>query len=62
MKLARKLILAMVLGIFAVMVINAYLRLRSQEEFFEAESGRDLRTAARALASGVTVRAPSAAS
>jgi signal transduction histidine kinase len=53
MKLARKLILAMVLGIFAVMVVNAYLRLRSQEEFFEAESERDLRTAARALASGI---------
>jgi len=53
MKLARKLILAMVLGIFAVMTINAYLRLRSQVEFFEAEAGRDLRTAARSLASGI---------
>jgi len=53
MKLARKLILALVVGIFVVMSINAYLRLRNQEEFFRTESERDLRTAARALASGI---------
>jgi len=53
MKLARKLILALVVGIFAVMACNAYLRLRSQERFFKTDSERDLRAAARALASGV---------
>ena len=53
MKLARKLILALVVGIFAVMAFNAYLRLRSQEQFFKADSERDLRAAARALATGI---------
>jgi signal transduction histidine kinase len=53
MKLARKLILALVVGIFSVMAFNAYLRLQSQETFFKADSERDLRAAARALASGV---------
>jgi signal transduction histidine kinase len=52
MKLARKLILALVVAIFAVMACNAYLRLRSQVHFFEVESERDLRATARALASG----------
>src|SRR5690606_26786946 len=40
-------------GIFAVMAFNAYLRLRSQTAFFEVDSERDLRAAARAPASGV---------
>jgi len=53
MKLARKLIFALVVGIFAVMACNAYLRLRSQVLFFQADSERDLRAAARALASGI---------
>ena len=53
MKLARKLILALVVGIFVVMACNAYLRVRSQVQFFKVDSERDLRAAARALASGV---------
>jgi len=53
LRLARKLIAALVVGIFAVMAFNAYLRLRSQTAFFEIDSERDLRAAARALASGV---------
>ncbi|MEW6269173.1 MAG: histidine kinase dimerization/phospho-acceptor domain-containing protein [Thermodesulfobacteriota bacterium] len=52
MRLARKLILALVVAIFAVMACNAYLRLRSQVHFFDVESERDLRATARALASG----------
>ena len=53
MKLARKLIFALVVGIFAVMGCNAYLRLRSQVKFFQLDSEHDLRAAARALASGI---------
>ena len=53
MKLARKLILALVAGIFAVMALNAYLRLQTQEQFFKVDSERDLRAAARALKSGI---------
>src|SRR5262245_18184868 len=52
MKLARKLIVALCIAIFAVMAFQAWLRLRSQERFFAADSTRDLRSTARAMASG----------
>src|SRR5690242_7789753 len=52
MKLARKLIVALCIAIFAVMAFQAWLRLRSQERFFAADSTRDLRATARAIASG----------
>jgi two-component system NtrC family sensor kinase len=52
MKLARKLIVALCIAIFAVMALQAWLRLRSQEQFFAADSTRDLRATARAIASG----------
>jgi signal transduction histidine kinase len=53
MKLARKLIVALCIAIFAVMACQAWLRLRSQEQFFAADSTRDLRATARAIASGI---------
>ena len=53
MKLARKLIVALCITIFAAMAFQAYLRLKSQERFFAADSLRDLRATARATASGV---------
>jgi signal transduction histidine kinase len=53
MKLARKLILALVIAIFAVMACNAYLRFLSQKRFLAYDSERDLRTTARAMASGI---------
>jgi signal transduction histidine kinase len=53
MKLARKLIVALCITIFAAMGFQAFLRLRSQERFFAADSLRDLRATARATASGV---------
>ena len=52
MKLARKLIVALCIAIFAVMAFQAWLRVRSQERFFAADSTRDLRATARAIASG----------
>lgn len=53
MKLARKLIIALCVTIFAAMAFQAFLRLKSQERFFAADSLRDLRATARATASGI---------
>ncbi len=53
MKLARKLLFALVVAIFAVMACNAYLRFLSQKSFLENDSDRDLRATARAMASGI---------
>ena len=53
MKLARKLVLALVLGIIAVMSLNGYLRLRAERTLFEDDSLRDLRAMGRALSAGV---------
>ena len=52
MKLARKLIVALCLAIFVVMALQAWIRLQSQERYFAADSARDLRATARAIASG----------
>lgn len=52
MRLARKLIFALVVGIFAVMAFNAYSRLRSEVVLFEADAVRDLRAMARAVSAG----------
>jgi two-component system, NtrC family, sensor kinase len=52
MKLAAKLIVALALGVFVVMAINTYFRLVSEVSLFTADTVRDLRAMARAVAAG----------
>ncbi|WP_437732779.1 sensor histidine kinase [Sorangium sp. So ce1335] len=53
MKLARKLTLALVLGVFLVLALSAYAQIRREARIFENDVQRDHHTMARALASAV---------
>jgi two-component system NtrC family sensor kinase len=55
MRLARRLILALVVGIALVMIANAYLRLKAESQAMDADSVRDLRMLGRGLGTAVEV-------
>ncbi|WP_437778308.1 sensor histidine kinase [Sorangium sp. So ce1097] len=54
MKLARKLTLALVFGVFLVLALSAYAQIRRDARIFENDVQRDHHTMARALATAVT--------
>ncbi|WP_434043618.1 MULTISPECIES: sensor histidine kinase [Sorangium] len=53
MKLARKLTLALVFGVFLVLALSAYAQIRREARIFENDVQRDHHTMARALAAAV---------
>ncbi|APR86412.1 sensor histidine kinase [Minicystis rosea] len=53
MKLARKLTFALVLGVFVVLALSAYVRVRREAGIFEADIRRDNHTMGRALSAAV---------
>ncbi len=53
MKLARKLTLLLVIGIFVVMAVNAYVRLARETTFFETDRREDERLMGRVLGAAV---------
>ncbi|WP_437598618.1 sensor histidine kinase [Sorangium sp. So ce590] len=54
MKLARKLTLALVFGVFLVLALSAYVQVRKEARIFEKDVQRDHHTMGRALAAAVT--------